>query len=173
MFHKVDILGLEEEDVKTFGAEHLCKQVLDKLQLRSCLLDCGMNKKEVNKALIAIAARAIFSSSEHKTAQILAMNSELMDCFGYQQELNHKVLYASADSLYSHQEKINTFLYQQTTTMFDLDDKLVIFDICNTYFETRKADSKLAKYGRSKEKRYDCPQVVFTGVINAHGFIHL
>ena len=55
--------------------------------------------------------------------------------------------------------------------MFGLDDKLVIFDISNTYFETGKRNSKLAKYGRSKEKRSDCPLVVFTGVIDAHGFI--
>jgi len=55
--------------------------------------------------------------------------------------------------------------------MFDLEDKLVIFDISNTYFETRKSGSKLAKYGRSKEKRSDCPLVVFTGVINSEGFI--
>ena len=43
--------------------------------------------------------------------------------------------------------------------------------ISNTYFETRKPTSKLATYGRSKEKRSDCPIVVFTGVINAQGFI--
>jgi len=55
--------------------------------------------------------------------------------------------------------------------LFNLEDKLVIFDISNTYFETRKANSKLAKYGRSKEKRSDCPLVVFTGVINPQGFI--
>jgi len=55
--------------------------------------------------------------------------------------------------------------------MFDINDKLVIFDLSNTYFETRKPHSKIAKYGRSKEKRSDCPLVVFSGVINAQGFI--
>jgi len=47
--------------------------------------------------------------------------------------------------------------------MFDIEDKLVIFDISNTYFETAKRVNK--------EKRSDCPPVVFTGVINAQGFI--
>jgi transposase len=55
--------------------------------------------------------------------------------------------------------------------MFEINDKLVIFDLSNTYFETRKAQSKIAKYGRSKEKRSDCPLVVFSGVINSQGFI--
>ena len=55
--------------------------------------------------------------------------------------------------------------------MFDLKDRLVIFDISYTYFETPKSNSQLARYGKSKEKRYDCPLVVFTGVINQQGFI--
>src|SRR5699024_319617 len=50
-------------------------------------------------------------------------------------------------------------------------NKLVIFDISNTYFEGVKSGSKLADFGRSKEKRTDCRLVVFTGVINAAGFI--
>ncbi len=37
--------------------------------------------------------------------------------------------------------------------MFELNDKLVIFDISNTYFETTKRKSKLAKHGRRKAKR--------------------
>ncbi len=170
-FHNIDILGLEVDDTTTFGAEHLCKQVLDKLKLKECLLACGMNPTAADSALISIAARALFSSSEYKTAQILAMNSGLKECFAHQATITHRSLYHSADSLYAHQEKINAFLHTQTTGMFDLDDKLVIFDISNTYFETRKQGSKIAAYGRSKEKRYDCPLVVFTGVINAQGFI--
>jgi len=55
--------------------------------------------------------------------------------------------------------------------MFSFKDSLVIFDISNTYFETGKHHSKRAQYGRSKEKRDDCPLVVFTAVINKEGFI--
>ena len=47
----------------------------------------------------------------------------------------------------------------------------MIYDLSNTYFESRKAHSRIAKHGKSKEKRNDCKQVVFTGVINAQGFI--
>jgi len=169
--HNVDIKGLEVSDVKTFGSEHLCKQVLDKLQLRECLLKVGFADKQADKALIAIVARAIFSSSEYKTAQLLDMNSELTGCFDYRSPITHKQLYTVCDQLYSHKDKIDRFLYNRVTDLFDIEDKLVIFDISNTYFETGKRGSKLASYGRSKEKRNDCPLVVFTGVINAQGFI--
>jgi hypothetical protein len=170
-FHNIDILGMEVCDVKSFGPEHLCRQVLDKLQLKECFTSLGMTHQEADKALIAIAARAIFCESEHKTAQILNMNSELAACYGQNSNVNHKQLYQVADQIYEHKEKIDQYLYQRVTDMFDINDKLVIFDISNTYFETNKANSKLAKHGRSKEKRNDCPLVVFTGVINAQGFI--
>jgi len=170
-FHNVDIEGLELEQVHTFGGEHLCKQVLDKLQLKDCLANLGFTNKHIELSLISIAARALFAASEHKTAQILEMNSALKDCFSFDGKIDHRKLYSISDDLYLHKEKIDSFLYKQTTNMFNLEDRLVIFDISNTYFETRKTDSKLAKYGRSKEKRTDCPLVVFTGVINAQGFI--
>lgn len=170
-YHNIDILGLEIKDVKSFGAEHLCKQVLDKLQLRDCFSSLGITEKQSDKALLSIAARAIFSSSEHKTAQILQANSSLQECIGIEQAITHKQLYAVTDTLLAHKEKIDAFLYKRISSLFDLEDKLVIFDISNTYFEGRKVGSNLAKYGRSKEKRNDCPLVVFTGVINAQGFI--
>lgn len=169
--HLVDVKGLQVADVKTFGGEHLCRQVLDKLKLRECLLNLGFEDKQADKALIAIASRAVFSSSEYKTAQLLDMNSELAGCFGYRSSITHKQLYAVADKLYAHKEQIDSFLYNRITNLFDIEDKLVIFDISNTYFETGKKNSKLAFHGKSKEKRSDCPLVVFTGVINAQGFI--
>ena len=170
-FHNIDILGMEVCDVKSFGPEHLCRQVLDKLQLKECFISLGMSQQEADKSLIAIAARAIYCESEHKTAQILNMNSELAACYGQNGSFTHKQLYQVADQIYAHKEKIDQFLYQRVTDMFDMNDKLVIFDISNTYFETSKANSNLAKHARSKEKRNDCPVVVFTGVINAQGFI--
>src|SRR5699024_10818399 len=92
-------------------------------------------------------------------------------CLGYSKEITHKQLYRMADMLYRHKAEIDKYLYGHITDMFDIEDRIVIYDISNTYFESRKADSHLAAYGRSKEKRYDCPIVVFTGVINAEGFI--
>lgn len=169
--HQVDISTLEVQDVRTFGAEHLCSQVLDRLVLGDILKNAGLSKGEVQQALMAIAARAIFTSSEHKTAQYLNTSSELAMLYGIATDINHKQLYKIADKLYKNREHIDQSLYQRITNIFNLEDRLVIYDISNTYFETSKRNSRLAKYGRSKEKRKDCPLVVFTGVINAEGFI--
>lgn len=170
-YHNIDVKSLEVTNSRSFGAEHLCRQVLGELKLEEQLTSLGFSKKETRKSLIAIAARAIFSSSEHKTAQLLHLNSELTSCFGHPSPITHKQLYKISDLLYAHKSKIDNFLYQRISNMFDLKDSLVIFDISNTYFETGKRNSKLASYGRSKEKRSDCPLVVFNGVVNAQGFI--
>lgn len=170
-FHNVDIKTLQVEDVKTFGAEHLCKQVMDKLNLRTGLKNLGFKDTTADRALIAIIARAIFTASEHKTAQYLNTSSALYHCFNYKKTLDHKQLYDIADKLFAKKKELDIFLNKQINQLFDLEDKMVIFDISNTYFETSKKASELAKYGRSKEKRYDCPLVVFAASINSAGFI--
>lgn len=170
-FHNTDINSIEVGDVRSFGPENLCSQVLEKLQLGECFKRLGFSKADINKALIAIASRAIYSSSEHKTADILARNSELNNLYGVEESISHKQLYRISDALYKHKSQIDHYLYQRITNMFDLQDRLVIFDLSNTYFETPKSHSQIARYGRSKEKRDDCPLVVFTGVINEQGFI--
>jgi len=170
-FHNIDIKGLEVEGVKEFGAEHLCRQILDKLGLGDYLTTLGMSGGQTKKALISIAGKAIYSASEYKTSQIIEMNSELPSLYNYEKSISHKQLYAISDILYKHKPSIDKYLYNRITNMFDIKDKLVIFDLSNTYFETRKTQSKIAKYGRSKEKRSDCPLVVFSGVINSQGFI--
>lgn len=170
-FHNTDIKGLEVEDVKEFGAEHLCKQTIEKLGLESFLKGLGLSDAHVSTSLISIAAKAIYAASEHKTAQILDINSELAACFWHSQPITHKQLYKVSDRLFQHKDAIDRYLYERLSSMFSFKDSLVIFDISNTYFETGKHQSKKAKYGRSKEKRSDCPLVVFTAVINREGFI--
>ena len=171
-YEQVDISAVGCDEVKTFGGEHLCSQVLAKLELDQCLRKLEWKPSDRDLALISIGSRALFAASEYKTTQYLKDNSDLISCISnHHHSISHKQLYRIADKLYDHKDQIDQYLYDRITTMFSLDDKLVIFDLSNTYFETRKDNSELARYGRSKEKRKDCKVVVFTGVINSEGFI--
>jgi transposase len=171
-YEEIDVNSVECSEVKTFGCEHLCAHVLQQLGLGSFFHQQGWSLEDQELALISIAARAIFCSSEYKTSQYLNTNSALIDCLSNQyQQISHKQLYRIADKLYDSRELIDPFLYDRVSQMFDLEDKLVIYDLSNTYFEGRKENSELCQFGRSKEKRNDCKQTVFTGVINPEGFI--
>ena len=80
-------------------------------------------------------------------------------------------LYAISKKLYSEKEALEQHLSVRTNELFDIQDKIILYDLTNTYFEGRKQGSKLAKYGRSKEKRSDAKLVVLGLVINPEGFI--
>ena len=171
-YHNIDIKSLEVAEVRSFGPEHLCKQIADKLHLSQCLKALNWRSVDIQKALISICARAIYTSSEHKTAQILVDNSELLACYNYgSATISHRQLYRISDLLYKNKQAIDQHIYQRVTDMYSLEDNLVIYDLSNSHFEGRKAENKLPKYGRNKQKRNDCKQVVFTGVINKEGFI--
>lgn len=168
----IDVQSIEIENSRTFGGEHLCSQILEVLNLEKCFKALNFSKEESSLAHISIISRALFSASEYKTTQYLRDNSGLCDLYHVPAEgITHHHLYAIADKLYEQKKVIDKFLHNRVVDLFDLKDSLVIYDLSNTYFEGRKAGSKRAKYGKSKEKRNDCKQIVFTGVINAQGFI--
>jgi hypothetical protein len=68
------------------------------------------------------------------------------------------------DSLEKHLSKC-------TNELFDLKDNIILYDLTNTYFEGPMRKSKIAKFGRSKEKRSDARLVVLAVVVNAEGFL--
>jgi len=48
---------------------------------------------------------------------------------------------------------VEQYLSRQTNELFDLADKIILYDLTNTYFEGRMKKSKKAKFRRSKEKK--------------------
>lgn len=171
-FQEVDIKNLNIENNKTFGSENLCKQIADKLDFESCFNELGFSDTENKLAQISIISRAIFTTSEHRTTQYLQDNSSLKSLFDMSEiKISHQNLYNISDKLYQNKTRIDKYLYNKILDIFNIDDSIVIYDLSNTHFEGRKANSKIAKYGRNKQKRNDCKQVVFTGVINSAGFI--
>ena len=171
-FQLADLKNINIENNKTFGSENLCKQISEKLDFETCFRNIGFTDNENKLAQISIISRAIFASSEFRVAQYLQDNSSLKNLFNMADvNISHQSLYKISDKLYTNKTEIDRFLYSKILDIFNLDDSLVIYDLSNTHFEGRKQNSKIAQFGRNKQKRNDCKQVVFTGVINSAGFI--
>ena len=99
-------------------------------------------------------------------------NSSICELTGYPiEEIKKDKLYKISKKLYQEKERLENYLSVKTNTMFDLTDNIILFDLTNTYFEGSKRTSELASYGRSKEKRSDCPLVVLALVVYVEGFI--
>jgi len=79
-------------------------------------------------------------------------------------------LYTISDKLLKHQSVLEAFLADQEQSLFDLNRSIVLYDLTNTYFEGQCAQNPKAQFGRSKEKRSDCPLVTLGLVLDGDGF---
>ena len=164
--------SIRHPDVREIGAEWLCYQALNQLQLADCLSNIGFSEEETRLAVTQIISRAVYPASELETARWIRENSAVCEVTGYPlQKITKDKLYKSSLKLFSEKENIERFLSIKTNQLFDIEDRIYIYDLSNSYFEGRKVGSKIARFGRSKEKRSDCKIVVLALVINPEGFI--
>jgi len=170
---EVDLNSMRHDEVREIGAEWLCKQALEQLDLQGLLTGtCGFSETSASMAMMHIISRAVYPASEHKTAQWIKENSAVAGLFNIPlDKVNRFKLYAVSNNLYKQKRAIEKGLSAKTNELFDLQDKIIFYDLTNTYFEGRKAGSKIARYGRSKEKRSDAKIVAMAAVINAEGFL--
>lgn len=168
----VDVDTLKHKNVREIGAEWMCYQALNQLNLKKKLESLDWEEEHIQLAITQIISRAVYPYSENRTTRWIKENSAVCEITGYPiEKITKDKLYKSALDLYKVKDSLEKYLSQKTNDLFDLEDKIYLFDLTNTYFEGRKAKSTIAKFGRSKEKRSDCKLVVLAMVVNVEGFI--
>jgi len=142
------------------------------LKFPRILRDCGFNSSQLVTAEISVLNRLIAQDSEHaiidwlNTVAIDELLSVDTASFGDDR------FYRVSDVLINNQSEIETALYKQEASLFNLENSIFLYDLTNTYFEGQCELNPKAEYGgHQKEKRDDCPQVVVALVIDSHGFI--
>ena len=172
-YEKVNLKSLAHEEAREIGAEWLCSQAIEQLSVNQMLTKrCRFSDESAAIALSHIVARAVYPASEHKTAQWMQANSAVCDLYKVPvHKINRFKLYAASNNLYDNKRIIEDYLSRKTSELFDIQDKIIFYDLTNTYFEGRKQGSKIAKFGRSKEKRSDAKIVAMAAVVNAEGFL--
>ena len=171
-WQRVDMNTVENREVRELGAEWMCLQTLRRLQIDSHLDDKGWNASDRDLALAHIVCRTVYPASELKTVRYMQENSAICELLGLDAgKVTKDKLYAISHRLYSEREGLENHLSVKTNELFDLQDKIILFDLTNTYFEGAMRQSNLARHGRSKEKRSDCPLIVLALVVNVEGFI--
>ena len=169
----IDLATAEHTDARNVGAEWLCKQTIDKLGLEEFLRDQGWSNHSIHTALSALIIRTVYAVSERSSYYYLRDNSAAAELYTGSQDWTpgFNALYKVTDKLYELKEKIERHLCNVTDNLFNIDNKLMLFDLTNFYFEGSKRESKKAQFGRSKEKRSDCKLLVLALCINKEGFI--
>jgi hypothetical protein len=168
----MDLNSIRNKDVREIGSEWLSYQAMRQLQIAPFFESPGWSEDQIKLAQTHIISRAIYPASELETARWIRENSAVCEVTGFDiEQISKDRLYAISKKLYAEKEALEQHLSVRTNELFDIQDKIILYDLTNTYFEGRKQGSKLAKYGRSKEKRSDAKLVVPGLVINPEGFV--
>lgn len=168
----VDLNTLKNKDVREVGAEWLSLQAVRELGIDRYLAARGWSEEDISLAISHIVSRAVYPASELKTVRFMKENSSICELTGYDiNKLTKDKLYGVSKKLFEEKSGLESYLSKQTNDLFDLQDEIILYDLTNSYFEGEKRNNTLPRYGRSKEKRNDCPLVVLALVVNVEGFI--
>ena len=167
---RIDVNSQEISQCRSVGGEYVCHLFWKKLGLPEFLK--SVNVSDANMALIEalVVGRLMAPGSERATREWLEKRSGLWDLLKLNDIPSLSGFYRAGDVLFSHKDKLETHLQAQETRLFDLKNTMVFYDLTNTYFEGRAEKNSKAKFGHSKEKRYDCKLVTLGLVVDEQGF---
>jgi len=168
----IDADTIRHNNIREIGTEWMCYNTWQQLGIDKILINNGFSESDVQLAQTQIISRAVYPGSELATSKWIKENSAVTELTGYDiGKINKDRLYKNALKLNKIQKELEEHLSNRTNELFDIQDKIVLYDLTNTYWEGEKRNSTLAKFGRSKEKRSDCRLVMLALVVNIYGFI--
>jgi len=170
-YETVDIHTLCHSDGRTVGIEHIALSQLQQLGFFKILEECSFTEREQQYAAAQICGRLAHPDSERETARWLRESSGLDELLGADfSHISDHPLHRVADLLLGNKDTIEKRLSENTRDLFSLNDRLILYDLTNTYFESPKLKSGIAGYAKSKEKRMDCPLITLALVVDGYGF---
>ena len=170
-YQNVDLSSIEQLESKDIGGEWLVKQAFEKLLIPEMLESVGLNKSQADIAQLLLTAKLLHPSSELGTERWLNQSSASMELYQDSGTVSRYKLYQVTSKLYNKKETVDSIIYNNTKNIFSGRDKIVIYDLTNMYFEGQMLASKKAKFGRSKQKRYDRRLIGLAISIDSIGFV--
>ena len=81
-YHSIDVNSIDNEDVRTVGAEHVVLETIKELDMDGKLKRLGLNRFQISVALGVIAGRMIVPGSERATHQWMKNTTALDELLG-------------------------------------------------------------------------------------------
>jgi transposase len=171
-FQEVDIDSLQQTQPRSVGVEHLALHALTQVGLVQKLADLGINGAMRAAILGNVIGRMAEPASELSTWNWLQTQSGLGELIDVDfSSLSHMRLYRASDLLMRHRAALEEQLFSSIQTLFSLEETVTLYDLTNTYVEGEGTANPKAHFGRSKEKRTDCPLITLGLVLDGSGFI--
>ncbi|MGQ3684569.1 MAG: IS1634 family transposase [Candidatus Loosdrechtia sp.] len=169
-YEQVDISSLATNDAKTVGAEHVVISQMDEYGFDTIVKGLGLSEEQVKYSRMVIVGRIVHPGSERETARWLTEASGVGELLGGGVRVYDNALHRAAILLWEHHEAIERELSRRAREIYSLKETVILYDLTNSYFEGSKRGSKIARYGKSKEKRNDCPIITLSLTVDEEGF---
>lgn len=169
-FETVDLNSMKQTNDKSYGGEYVVNSIMEEYQFENILQEQGFTKNQINYSKMLVAGRMLHPGSERETGRWLNEGSSLPEIVRQAGTINDNGLHRSAKLLWKNHEIIEKKLADKARDIFTLNDKIILYDLTNAYFEGSKRNSIKAKRGNSKEKRTDCPLLTLALIVDEEGF---
>ena len=167
----VQLDSLEMDNGRSVGCERLALEALESLRFSEALKNVGMSDRDARITMAMVIARMVHPSSERAALNWLETNSATLELLRLDTGKGLKLdkLYRLSDVLVKHHRTIEDALFARQRKLFGTGGAVIFYDLTNTHMTGRPA-SRLAKFGRSKQKRNDCPLVTLALATDEGGF---
>jgi len=146
-------------------------ETIKELEIDGMLKGLGFNRTQVSAAVGVIAGRMIVPGSERATHFWMQNQTALDELMGVDfSAVSLDRIYKVSDLLIKKQSVIEEHLCRKEGELFALEEKIILYDLTNTFFEGGARSNPKARYGKSKERRNDCPLMTLGLVLDADGF---
>jgi len=169
-YENVDINSVQTSESKSIGAEYVMAEQMNRYGFDEILSDLNFSPKQIDYAKHLIIGRAVHPSSERELARWVNDDSAIKELIGSAERVYDNALHRTAVMLWEHGDQIQESLRLKASELFSLDEKIILYDLTNTYFEGKKAGNSKAQFGRSKERRSDCKLFTLALIVDSQGF---
>jgi hypothetical protein len=156
---------------RSLGPELAGASAWDRLSMDAILKEAGLDKKSRELTKATVLARLISPASEARTLKWIRKRSSVAEIINTDLlEVKKDPIYEIADILLYHKEAIEKLLREKEEAIFPDSSTLFLYDLTNTYFEGQCKNNSIAKRGKSKEKRSDCPLICLALLVDSRGY---
>jgi hypothetical protein len=171
----VRLSGLRLHRARQWGACWLACHLWDELQLdefwSTRLVASREGTRWLNVLKTLVGYRLIDPGSEWRLHRQWYLQSAMGDLLGEDFALANKDnLYRCLDKLLVHKVDLFSFLQQRWKALFHAGFDVLLYDLTSTYFECDPPEAGKRQFGYSRDKRFDCVQVVIALVVTPDGF---
>ena len=150
------------------GGAYLMRKLWERLGLERVLAEALSGREflsPVEWAIFAMVANRVLAPDSKRGVEEWVREDVAL---GNPEPLLLQHLYRAMDFLLEHEELIQKEVFFATADLFNLEVDLLFFDTTSTYVECEEEEG-LRRYGHSKDKRPDLPQVVIGLAVTKEG----